>query len=130
MQNTDTTVRIVLNANTDATPNEVDTMTHSLLTELLELDLASIARAPTTDLPAGAKSGAVSITGVLVASGVISASTVKAIATVATAWLQRSSARSVTIEQGEERLEITATSVRHIDTLVNEWLDRSPGGNN
>lgn len=54
-------------------------MTHGLRTELFELDLDSVhAAAP----PAHAKSGAGRV-GVLVASGVISASTIKAIATVA-----------------------------------------------
>lgn len=95
------------------------------------MSLFSSPRTVSIMLPTGTKAGAVSITGVLVASGVISASTVKAIATVVTAWLQRSGARSVTIEHGEDRLEITGISQRQVDTLVDEWLDhrRQPGPN-
>lgn len=125
MPDTVESVRIVLDAGADATPNELDTMTHGLRTELVELDLDSVA-SPVIEAPPGTKAGGAGVVGILVASGVISASTVKAIATVASAWLQRSGARSVILERDGDRIEVTGASRRHIDSLVDDWFDRHP----
>lgn len=117
-------VRIVLNADADATAEDIDTMTTSLRSDLLELDLHSVDRASGNDLPPGAKSGVAEVAGVLVASGVLSAATVKAVASVATAWLKRSTARSVTIHRGKDSIEITGTSQQQLDALVDQWFSR------
>jgi hypothetical protein len=116
-------VRITMNPGEDMTSAEVDTLTGSLRQDLLELDLASVDRPAVTDLPDGAKSGTAQTVGVLVASGVVSASTVKAIASVATAWIKRAGARSVTIERGKDRIEITGTSKDHVNQLVDKWFE-------
>lgn len=123
MDNESGSLRLTVDGGADLTPDEIESLVGSLRAELLELDLDAVRTPTQVDFPLGAKAGAAHTVGVLIASGVFSASTVKAIATVASAWIQRSGARSVSICRGDSALEITGTSKHQVNRLVEQWLD-------
>lgn len=121
-------VRITVDGGEAATLEEREELTLSLRSDLLDLGLESVDRADQPVLPEGAKAGTAHTIGVLVASGVFSASTMKAIATVTAAWLGRTGARSVSIARGDHQLEITGASRDQTEAIVEEWFRQHSDG--
>lgn len=87
-------------------------LTKSLFDELRALHLVTVARSE-RPAPAGAKSGSGQSIAELVISGVLSASTVGAVAKVISAYIERTKARSVTwVQDGRE---VTLTGIAKAD---------------
>lgn len=115
-------LRIIVDGGAEMPAEEVDTRTTVLRAELLELGLEAVDR-PVTEPPRGAKSGVASTIGMLVATGIFSASTLKAIADVAIEFVRRGGARSVTIENGDSKLELTGASKADVEAVVSQWIE-------
>ncbi|WP_157577175.1 hypothetical protein [Saccharomonospora iraqiensis] len=117
-----TAVRIAVNGAEDSDDEEIDRWTGALYGDLATLDIHSIDRVG-AEAPAGAKAGIADVVGVLVATGVLSATTVKAIADVVSAFVQRSAARSVSMELGDHRIEITGAGRAEVEAVVRLWCE-------
>jgi hypothetical protein len=116
-------LRLTVNTDDEVTAEECDRMLGYLREELLLLDVMSVDRPSRSAFPFRAKGGMAQNTGMLLVSGVFSATTVQAVASVVSAWLQRASARSVEIEHEGSRSKttITGASKGEIEVLVAQW---------
>lgn len=93
-----------------------------------QLLVADLRRARVTVGPApvqmlsGAKSGATNSMADLVVTGVLSGTAVTAAAGVIVAFIQRGSARSITVEKNGEKLVLTAVSVATQREIIERFL--------
>lgn len=117
------TLRITVDGGAEIALDELESLTGGLRADLLETGLDAVDTPVGAEPPHGAKAGTAGTVGVLIATGVFSASTMKAVASVIQSWLQRSGARSVTLERGEERIVLTGSSQADVDALVRHWID-------
>lgn len=123
MHATSESIRIAADGGPRIAAEELDTLTRRLRDDLLAVGVPSVdlsAVAP----PERAKSGISHEIGVLVASGVFSASMIKAIGNVVASWIHSTGARSVLIELDGDQIEISGATKAHVDAFVEQWLDR------
>jgi hypothetical protein len=63
----------------------------------------------------------------LVVTGVLSASTVKAVSAVLVAWVQARSKRKLTLRSGEDQLVVDGSVTQAQQALVEKWLGERAG---
>lgn len=89
--------------------SRLDHLTRTLQADLRATGLVTVTR-PRVDAPEHTRSGTGASIGELVVSGVLSASTMSALARVMVAYIKRTSARSVVIKRGEDEYRFTGLS--------------------
>lgn len=93
--------------------------------ELLAL-LTSEARVDARPVPGPAPDGSKTGTGMTIAelavTGALSATTVRALASVLVAWTQSRSKRKLTLKAGDEELVIDGTVTRAQQAVVEKWM--------
>lgn len=72
--------------------------------------------------PDGAKTGAGMSVSELVITGVLSASTLRAVSAVLVAWVQGRSKRKLTLKSGDEQLVIDGTVTRGQQDVIEKWM--------
>ncbi|MDX3655952.1 hypothetical protein PV646_01420 [Streptomyces sp. ID05-26A] len=92
------------------------------LLELLSADARLDVRQVASEVPGGAKSGTGLTVGELVVSGVLSAASVRAGASVLVSWLQGRAERKVTLKSVDDEIVIDGTPTRAQQELVEKWL--------
>ncbi|MFC6088301.1 hypothetical protein Q5530_04540 [Saccharothrix sp. BKS2] len=100
--------------------------TNLLLRELVRGARVDARPAP-ADLPEGAKSGAGATIAELVLNGTLSAAAAGAVASVVTAFVQRGSARKVTIRTGEDEITVEGLDAGSQRALLEAWLREREG---
>jgi hypothetical protein len=111
----------------DGDQRYVSELASGLQEDLLLLDVASVEPLQ-IDPPPGAKSDAGMAIGAFAVSGALSASLLNAIVKVVVAWLDRSGARAVTLEQGGDRLVLQGVGVRDQRALIANWIAQQAEG--
>lgn len=93
--------------------------------ELLEL-LTNAARVDVRPVPVvapdGSKSGTGMTLGELAVTGVLSATSVRALASVLVEWARTSAKRKLTLKSGDDSLVIDGTVTRGQEAVVEKWL--------
>jgi hypothetical protein len=114
----------------DADNEEVDVLTRRLREALLELDVASVDRAPAGEAPPGSKSGAAIAAGSLLVSVATTPGVLSSIVEMIRGWLGIRASRSVKLTLGGDTIEVTGVSDARQDELIQAWLARhaAPSG--
>lgn len=95
--------------------------TTQLLEELVRGARADARPAPSTS-PDGSKSGAGATVAELVLNGALPAAVAAAVASVVTSFVQRGSARKVTVKQGDDEITVEGVDARSQKALLEAWL--------
>ena len=114
-------LRIELDADADAGPEERDEAARALRADLLDLDVDSVER-PETAAPHGARgAGAVEIGTLLVTVG---QHALGLVASTIAAWVQRRGGRSATLELDGDRIDLKGVSKDDQHRLIEAFLAR------
>jgi hypothetical protein len=126
MMGPDVTVALVLRLepDQDAGVEELERLTQRLRRELLQLDVDEVRRCDGDYVPAGARGIDPGAIGSLLVSLVSGPELFRAVVSVVTGWLGRTSARSVHIEIDGDVLDVKGVSSTGQDRLIEEWLSR------
>ncbi|MEU4739260.1 hypothetical protein AB0G02_02195 [Actinosynnema sp. NPDC023658] len=102
-------------------PGHTATATTQLLQELVRAAKVDARPAP-AESPEGSKSGAGATIAELVLNGALPAAVAAAVASVVTAFVQRGSARKVTIKSGDDQISVQGVDAKTQKALVEAWL--------
>ncbi|WP_051764553.1 hypothetical protein [Saccharothrix syringae] len=103
------------------TPGGAASATNLLLQELVRGARVDARHAP-ADLPEGAKSGSGTTIAELVLNGTLSAAAAGAVASVVSAFVQRGSARKITVKSGEDEISLEGVDAASQKALLEAWL--------
>ena len=120
-----TQVRLTINAGSDTDVSELEELTLRLKEELADLDeVESIEMARAGETPAGAKAGDAVLLGDLVMQLLAAGGVLTTMIGALQAWLKRHGRRSVSVEIGGDKLEVTGLSSQEQRRLVDAWIAR------
>jgi hypothetical protein len=102
-------------------PGQAASATSQLLQELVRGAKVD-ARPATAASPQGSKSGAGATIAELVLNGALPAAVAAAVASVVTSFVQRGSARKVTIKDGEDEITVEGVDARSQKAALEAWL--------
>ena len=108
----------------NAGSEELDELARQLSDELAELDLVSVEMARVDRLPEGAKGGPITIGTVLLK--IAEAGGISSLITVLGSWLSRDERRTVILQIGENKLEVTGISELEQANLI-QWFQTQTG---
>jgi hypothetical protein len=114
-----TVLLIRLGAGADADSEELDELAHQLRDDLNQLDEVSAELATGGELPKGAKGEPLTIGAILVK--IAKAGGITGLLAVLGSWLSRDERRTVTLQIGENKLEVTGISKVEQARLI-EWF--------
>jgi hypothetical protein len=123
------TTQLMLNikAGPETNEEELAELTRQLREELLELDVETVDLVRTGEAPARAKAGDPVTWGALLVALVASGGVLTTLINTLQSWLARHERRSVTLEIGGDKLEVTGISSEEQQRLINAWLSRHGG---
>lgn len=116
---------LILNINRlpDDDDEILEQLTHRLRSELIELDVEKVDVVRSGEAPAGTRTGdTIPVWGQLAVSVAVVA--VPAVVSTVKSWLKRNEGRSVTVEIGTDKLQVTGASSKQQDVLIKDWLSR------
>lgn len=115
---------IRLGAGTDADSEELDQLARQLRDELNQLNEVSAELATGGELPKGAKGEPLAIGAILVK--IAKAGGITGLLTILGSWLSRDERRTVTLQIGENKLEVTGISGAEQARLI-QWFQTQAG---
>jgi hypothetical protein len=120
----ETATVVVLHVEGDdgAGEEELNRITGRLRRELLTLDVDDVQRAPGGPVPEGARAVDVAAIGSLLVSLAGAPAALRAVAGAVGAWVERSQARSVTLEIDGDPIEVTGISSADQRRLIDVWI--------
>jgi hypothetical protein len=113
-------LRIELDADADAGPDERDELARALRDELLQLDVEAVDR-PHAAAPAGARGVGLELGTLLVTLG---QSALGLVASTVARWVARRGGRSVTLELDGDRIELSGVSEEDQKRLIETFVAR------
>jgi len=113
-------LRIELDADADAGPDERDELARALRDELLQLDVEAVDR-PQAAAPEGARGVGLELGTLLVTLG---QSALGLVASTAARWVARRGGRSVTLELDGDRIELSGVSEEDQKRLIETFVAR------
>src|SRR5688572_22039051 len=116
-------VRVEIASEADADAARLEELTASLRRELIDLDVEAVERVEGDPAPAGAKVGEVLALGALVVKVARTAGSVAAVVRALQDWAARGG-RSVKLDVGGDRIELTGASRAQQDRLIAAWIER------
>jgi hypothetical protein len=119
-----TELLIRLDAGADADREELDQLARQLRDELNQLNEVSADLATGGELPKGAKGGPLAIGAILVQ--IAKAGDVTGLLTILGSWLSRDERRTVTLQIGENKLEVAGISRAEQARLI-QWFQTQAG---
>jgi hypothetical protein len=125
----DQTTQLMLNINAgpETDEEELAELTRQLREELLELDVEAVGLVRAGEAPERAKAGDPVTWGALLVALVASGGVLTTLINTLQSWLTRHERRSVTLEIGGDKLEVTGISSEEQQRLINTWLSRHGG---
>jgi len=113
-----------------ADAERIDELTGYLRSELLQLDVADVTRAPGGEAPPDARAIDVAMVGALLVSLGSAASGINEVVTAVRGWLSRGGGarRSVKITIDGDELELSEVSLAQQNRLVDIFVQRHSGG--
>jgi len=119
-----TNLKLHIETGTADDAEELERLTLQLREELMDLDVEAVEPVRTEKIPDKAKSpGAVDL-GTLLLTLAASGGVITTLINVLKSWLNRHERRSITLEIGGDKLEITGVSSEEQQRLVDSWLNR------
>lgn len=101
----------------------LEELTHRLRTELEELDVEKVEVAKSGKAPEGTKSGVdIPAWGSLLVTLATSSGVIPSLVGTVQSWLKRDEGRSITLEIGGDKLQVTGISSEQQRRLINTWL--------
>jgi hypothetical protein len=113
-------LRIELDADADAGPDERDELARALRDELLQLDVEAVDR-PQAEAPAGARGVGLELGTLLVTLG---QSALGLVTSTVARWVVRRGGRSVTLELDGDRIELSGVSEEDQKRLIETFVAR------
>jgi Effector Associated Constant Component 1 len=102
----------------------LEELTHRLRNELEELDVEKVEVAKSGEAPEGTKGVPdVPVWGSLLVTLATSSGAIPALVGTVQSWLKRHEGRSVTLEIGGDKLQVTGVTSDQQSELINAWLD-------
>jgi hypothetical protein len=125
----DQTTQLMLNidAGPEADEEELEWITLRLREELRELDVEDIDLVRMGEIPDRAKAGDPITWGALLVALTASGGVLTTLINAVQSWLTRHEQRSVTLEIGGDKLELTGISSQEQQWLANAWISRHTG---
>lgn len=122
----DQTIQLLINldAGPEADVKELAELTKRLQRELLKLDIEAVDFASAAEVPVRAKSGEPVTWGMLLLTLAAAGGVLTTIINVLQDWLTRQEKRSLTLEIGGDKLQVTGISSEEQQRLINAWLSR------
>jgi hypothetical protein len=114
---------IGIGAGDDSDAEELERITGLLRAELLVLDVDTVGRAPGEPPPEGAKGpvgGSLSTLIVTLSDSTVAASLV----TLLQSWIKRKRGRSVSIQIGKDRIDVSNVPAEELTRLIETWIER------
>jgi hypothetical protein len=118
-------LEVCIDAGPDVDDEELARLSRWLRDELLQLNVEKVDYV-TGLAPMGAKSGAVLSFGTMIVT-LSDSAVLAALVGVLRAWVRRGSNRRVTIQSGEDKLDIRGTMSEREHELITRWLDQHAG---
>ncbi len=115
-------VRIDVGVDTDADAAELDDAVRGLRGELLELDVEDVERPSGGSAPEGARGPEVALLGTLMVSA--GRAGVSALVKTVAGWIGRRPGRSVTLQIGDDSIELTDASAEDQQRLIEAFVAR------
>lgn len=125
MSDQPTTVRLALQADDDATPEELERLTAALREDLLALDVDQVTPAPGGAAPEGAKAVELAEIGALLITLVKSPALLGQIADLVRGWVGRRRSVEVSLEIGGAKLTMRGGSAEDTRRLVDAWIEQA-----
>ena len=117
-------LKLHIESGTEDDAEELERLTLQLKEELLGLDVEAVELVRTEKMPHKAKSpGAVDL-GTLLLTLAASGGVITTLINVLKSWLNRHERRSITLEIGGDKLEVTGVSSEEQQRLIDSWLNR------
>ncbi|WAZ19549.1 hypothetical protein STRCI_000607 [Streptomyces cinnabarinus] len=113
-------IGIVLEGTDDCDPEELDLLTRRLRERILELDVERVELTRTAAVPEGAKPGETFALGALAVT--LAPIALSQVLALVRSWIENRPVRSVSIEIGEDRLEVQAVSTADQQKLIDTFL--------
>jgi hypothetical protein len=119
-------------AEEDADPERLDTLTGYLRADLMDLDVEDVSGLPADTIPAGARSGIVTVIGGLLVNLGDAADGLAAVVSAVSQWLKRGDApdRMVRIELDGDVLELHQPTPADQEQLIRLFVSRHQPGTN
>jgi hypothetical protein len=115
---------ITVGAGADADSQELDELALQLCDELTELDIVSAELARGSKLPEGAKGDPTTVGTILIKIAEVGG--IAGLTTLLGSWLSRDERRTLTLQLGENKLEITGISEAEQAKLI-QWFQMQTG---
>ena len=106
----------------DADLDELEGRALRLREELLELDVASVRQATADQVPEGTKGVEATIVGTLIVT--VGREAITAVIQLLSGWLSRGGSRTLTIQLGDDVLELSRASKNDQSRLIDAFLAR------
>lgn len=125
----DQTIHLLLNLDTEPEDDdeELARLTEQLREDLMELDVEAAYLVRAGEAPERAKAGDPVAWGTLLVTLAASGGVLTTLINALQSWLTRRERRSVTVEIGGDKLEVTGISSKEQQRLINAWLSRHRG---
>jgi hypothetical protein len=105
-------------------PDELASLTEQLREELLDLDVDDVRPVSGGAAPEGSKAIELAALGALIVRLATSPKALLGVVRTVSGWLQRSGARSVHVQIGDDVLEVTGISSEDQHALIDAWIER------
>ena len=113
---------VEIGAGPEADAEELATVVGWLRDELLQLDVDAVERATTISTQAGTKGSTAETAGTLIIT-ISNSAVLVALVGLLRSWISRGRDRSVKLKVGRDVLEVTGTSAKDQERLIQSWLD-------
>ncbi len=122
-------IRLQLNIDADQEPDaeELAELTRKLRDDLLHLDVETVDLASAGEAPTGTKAVDPVTAGTLLVTLAASGGVITTLINALQSWLTRHERRSLTLEMGGDKLEVTGISSEEQQRLIEAWLSRQRG---
>ena len=122
-------IRLQLNIDADQEPDveELAYLTRQLREDLLHLDVETVDLARAGEAPTGTKAVDPVTAGTLLVTLAASGGVITTLINALQSWLTRHERRSLTLEMGGDKLEVTGVSSEEQQRLIEAWLSRQRG---
>jgi hypothetical protein len=108
----------------DLEPDELASLTEQLREELLDLDVDDVRPASGGAAPEGSKAIELAALGALIVRLATSPKALLGVVRTISGWIQRSGARSVHVQIGDDVLEVSGISSEDQHALIGAWIER------
>lgn len=113
---------------TASDPDELASLTALLREELLDLDVDEVRSVAGGAAPPGSKGIELAAIGALVVRLVSSPKALLGVVRTIAGWVERSGARSVRVQIGDDVLEVTGISTEDQRAVIASWIERQSAG--